>query len=204
MYIKVCGLTDPHAIDAAQAAHVDAIGFVHAPTSLRHLTPPHISTLTATVDCTIDTVLVVATTPIADALALAESAGVSVLQLHGQYNDDDVAYAAARFPRVWRATSLSANPNLTVGAYGEELLLLDAPQAGSGHTWDFAALAHQRPTGRWLLAGGLTPDNVADAITTTSPWGVDVSSGVESAPGVKDPAKIAAFVQAARGVSAPR
>ena len=75
---------------------------------------------------------------------------------------------------------------------------LDAPLAGSGHRWDLSALADQRPEGRWLLAGGLAPDNVAAAIHQASPWGVDVSSGVESSRGVKDPELIRKFVAAAR------
>ncbi|MFZ2509968.1 MAG: phosphoribosylanthranilate isomerase, partial [Gordonia sp. (in: high G+C Gram-positive bacteria)] len=69
---------------------------------------------------------------------------------------------------------------------------------GSGEQWDLSAVGEHAPAGRWLLAGGLRPDNVAAAIAQAQPWGVDVSSGVESAPGVKDPVKIREFLSAIR------
>lgn len=203
VYVKVCGLKTPQAVETAIDAGADAIGFVHALGSPRHLESQEIGKLLAVAGradggCAVDTVLVVAKIPADDAAHLALDLGVSVLQLHGAYSESDFRAAKDIFPRIWRATSLAEQPDLTVGAQGEEMLLLDAPKAGSGERWDLRPLVENRPQGEWLLAGGLTPDNVAEAIATAHPTGVDVSSGVESAPGVKDLDKIRAFVENAR------
>mgnify|MGYP002382719306 CR=1 FL=1 len=206
MYVKVCGLKSAEMVAVAIEAGADAIGVVHAPGSPRHLEVDEAREVVAAAGCAcVDTVLVVATTPVAEAVTLAEEIGVSVLQLHGHYTAEDFAYATSHFPRVWRATSLKKNPDLHVGAEGEELILLDAPKAGGGETWDLSALVASRPDGKWLLAGGLSPDNVAEAVRTTGCWGVDVSSGIEGdVPGVKDPARMRRFVEQVRRADASR
>ena len=199
MYVKVCGLKSAEMIAVAIEAGADAIGVVHAPGSPRHLEVDEAREVVAAAGCAcVDTVLVVATTPVAEAVTLAEEIGVSILQLHGHYTAEDFAYATSHFPRRWRATSLKKNPDLHVGAQGEELILLDAPKAGGGETWDLSALVASRPDGKWLLAGGLSPDNVAEAIAVAKPWGVDVSSGVESEPGIKDGVLMRRFVEEVR------
>jgi phosphoribosylanthranilate isomerase len=158
--------------------------------------------LVASVGGAAETVLVVSHATPAEAVALADRIGVDILQLHGRYAEAEVAAVLSSGVRVWRAASIGDGTPLTVGAWGEEVLLLDAPVAGSGHRWDASAVA---TAGRWMLAGGLNPDNVADAIETSMPWGVDVSSGVESSRGVKDPERIRAFIAACRhGVSGTR
>ncbi len=200
MYVKVCGLSTAESVRTAIDAGADAIGVVHALGSPRHLEPEQAREVLAAAGCSVDTVLVVATMLADDAARLALDLGVSALQLHGKYTAADFQSAGRIFPRIWRATSLAEDPNVHVGAYGEELLLLDAPHAGSGERWDVSQLVDNRPDGKWLLAGGLNPDNVADAITAAQPWGVDVSSGVESAPGIKDLDKIRSFVANARTV----
>ncbi|MFE5297566.1 phosphoribosylanthranilate isomerase [Streptomyces sp. NPDC056632] len=208
MFVKVCGLATPADIDVAAEAGADAIGLVISGTSVRGLdrdtavrlaaharahTPAHVLS-----------VLVVNDTPAADAAALARELDVDALQLHGRYDADDFTAAARVFPRLWRATSLKERPDTRVGAYGEEVLLLDSPRAGSGARWDLSLLDTARPEGTWLLAGGLAPGNVAEAVDRARPWGVDVSSGVESAPGVKDHALIRDFVTAAKAAGARR
>lgn len=198
MYVKVCGLDTPESALVAVDAGADAIGVVMSARSPRNINVDQALVVLAAVPG-VDRVLVTNDLSVADAIDRAIRVGANVLQLHGAYSAEDFAHATALFPRVWRATALTPDTPLTTGAYGEELLLLDAPVAGSGKRWDLSALDGNAPEGRWLLAGGLNPDNVAAAITEAHPWGVDVSSGVESAPGVKDHARIRAFIAAARG-----
>ncbi|MFT0846178.1 phosphoribosylanthranilate isomerase [Actinomycetaceae bacterium L2_0104] len=201
MYIKVCGLKSSEMVEVAIGAGADAIGVVHAAGSPRHLDMDTAREVIAAARGRVDTALVVATFPVLEAVEMARELGVSVLQLHGNYAAADFAYARENFSRIWRATSLKKNPDLHVGAQGEELILLDAPKAGSGEAWDLSALATSRPDGNWLLAGGLNPENVAQAIAVAQPWGVDVSSGVESAPGKKDSELIRLFVARARAAA---
>jgi phosphoribosylanthranilate isomerase len=120
------------------------------------------------------------------------------VQLHGEYPKSAFDEVAVLGIPLVRAVSLTPTTDVTVGAYGEEVLLLDSPVAGSGRRWDLAALGAGRPEGRWLLAGGLTVGNVAAAIAEAKPWGVDVSSGIESTRGVKDHGLMRAFVSTAR------
>lgn len=202
MFVKVCGLDTVESARVAVEAGADAIGVVIAQGSPRNLSVEAATEIVDAVRADVETVLVVREMPATQAAETATSIGVSILQLHGGYTRDDFSQARRLFDRVWRATSLTDDTDLHVGAWGEELLLLDAPQAGSGHRWDLGSLDTRRPDGPWLLAGGLAPDNVAEAVRLASPAGVDVSSGVEGPRGVKDHEAIRAFVAAARaGVS---
>ncbi|MEO5665107.1 MAG: phosphoribosylanthranilate isomerase [Nocardioides sp.] len=198
MFVKVCGLDTVESARVAVEAGADAIGVVIAQGSPRNLSVEAAAEIVRAVHADVETVLVVRDMPATQAAETATSIGVSILQLHGGYTRDDFSQARRLFDRVWRATSLSDDTDLHVGAWGEELLLLDAPQAGSGHRWDLGSLDTGRPDGPWLLAGGLAPDNVAEAVRLAAPAGVDVSSGVERARGVKDHDAIRAFVAAAR------
>jgi phosphoribosylanthranilate isomerase len=197
VYVKVCGVTSIDAAEAAIEAGADAIGVVFSRKSPRHLNFDVASRIVSVARTHVDTALVVNDTPAAQAATIAGELGVSVIQMHGAYSSDEFVAAQKLFPRLWRATSMADAPDLTVGIHGEEVLILDAPKPGSGRQWDLTTLAERRPTGNWLLAGGLNPDNVAEAIRMAQPWGVDVSSGVESSPGVKDPQRIRAFLAAA-------
>ncbi len=198
MYVKICGLKTTAAVETAIDAGADAIGVVMNRTSVRRLEFDAAHEIIAAAACRVDTALVVNDMTATEAAETAAELGVSVLQLHGTYTREDFANALQIIPRVWRATSLKTNPDLTVGAFGEEAILLDAPKPGSGERWDLSDLNARKPAGKWMLAGGLSPDNVADAVRAVQPWGVDVSSGVESSPGVKDLELIRRFVAAAR------
>lgn len=152
-----------------------------------------------TVRPAIDTVLVVREMPAEDAARAARDLGFDVLQLHGRYDAADFARAKEIHPRIWRAASLARDPGLAAGAFGEERLLVDGARAGSGEPWDLSLIAQASLGKQWILAGGLSPDTVARAVAEARPSGVDVSSGVESAPGVKDLDLITRFIDAARG-----
>ncbi|KAB1662364.1 phosphoribosylanthranilate isomerase [Pseudoclavibacter chungangensis] len=205
MYVKVCGLDTVENARVAIEAGADAIGVVMNTGSPRARTYDEALAIVDKARGRAETVLVVNDLPADEAAAIATRLGVDILQLHGPaYGPAEFAAARGIAPRVWRATSLADEPDLHVGALGEEAILLDAPSPGSGARWDVAALDANRPDGRWLLAGGLDPDTVGDAIAAAAPWGVDVSSGVESAKGVKDPHRIRVFVEAARAAANPK
>ncbi len=194
MFVKVCGLRTSAYVDVAVSSGADAVGFLFA-TSPRQVDPATARALVAVAGPTL-TVGVFHQQPVAEVRAIAEATGVGAVQLHGDYSKD--AFTALADPRwqLIRAVPFSA-PDLRVGAYGEQFLLVDAPRAGSGESWDYASVAGI--DGQGLLAGGLTPESVAAAAAASGAWGVDVSSGVESSRGVKDHGLIRAFVAAARG-----
>ena len=196
MFIKICGLGTVEDVDVVAATGADAMGVVLSRTSPRALAPERARELVAAATGRLTTVLVVHDVTIRAAIDHARDLGVDVLQLHG-YGEAEARLAARELPRTWRAQPAAAGPAV-VGAHGEEALLLDSPTPGSGERWDLDALGAP-PQGRWLLAGGLAPDNVAAAIQSARPWGVDVSSGVEAVRGTKDHELIRRFVAAARG-----
>jgi phosphoribosylanthranilate isomerase len=206
--IKICGITTPAALDAVVASRADYIGFVFHTASPRNLTPNDAAKLAeraagriAKVGLFVD----------ADDAAIAEavtSARLDALQLHGKETPERVAQLKAGFRiPVWKAIAVAAPGDVEkASAYRDaaDLILFDAKTpkgalpGGMGLTFDWSLLAAYRGALPWGLAGGLTPDNVAQAIAETGAPLVDTSSGVESAPGVKDVDKIIAFCKAAR------
>ncbi|QIK61877.1 phosphoribosylanthranilate isomerase [Leucobacter viscericola] len=202
MYVKICGLRDADVAQHAVNFGADAIGVVMGSLRPRDASPETAAKIVSTVKAAstrVDTVLVVNRIPASEAAKMARDLGFDVLQLHGDaYELEDFTEARAILPRVWRATSLATHPELQSGEYSEEHLLVDGAQPGSGETWDLARVKPGALGAEWILAGGLTPENVSAAISATSPWGVDVSSGVESAPGVKDLARVERFIRAAK------
>lgn len=212
MYVKICGLRTLADVDAVRDAGADAMGVVLSSTSVRAVSVEHARSLVAHAEASVSaagsrspvkpltTVAVVHDLGIDEALAAAAAIGVDVLQLHGYSHSDTRRAVEVEGLEIWRATSAESGPT-TVGAHGEDALLLDSSTPGSGTTWDLGMLA-ERPHGRWLLAGGLSPDNVAKAIVTARPWGVDVSSGVEAVRGTKDHGLIRRFVGAAKHATA--
>ncbi|MEV6769353.1 phosphoribosylanthranilate isomerase [Nocardia sp. NPDC051030] len=198
LFVKICGLKTEHDVDVAVAAGADAVGFVFAP-SPRLVTAEAARGLIRRVPANVLTVGVFRGQSIDEVRQLTEDSGIAAVQLHGEEGPE--YYEALRAPgrTLIRATAQTPPPARS-GELGEDLLLLDAPEPGSGKPWNWGAADFAAPTGRWLLAGGLRPDNVRRAIEVTRAWGVDVSSGVESERGVKSPDLIRAFVAAARGV----
>jgi phosphoribosylanthranilate isomerase len=200
MFVKVCGVRTEVDVATVVAAGADAVGFVLTE-SVRRVEAGRARLLIAEVPPEILTVGVVHGVPVAEAGRLGLAAGVQAVQLHGGYPRSAFGELAGQPFRLIRATTLGPGTDVRVGAYGEELLLLDSPVAGSGERWDLSLLGAAPPQGKWLLAGGLGPDNVAEAIAAARPWGVDVSSGVESSRGVKDHDLIHRFVAAARSAA---
>ncbi|MEU7527234.1 phosphoribosylanthranilate isomerase [Saccharothrix sp. NPDC042600] len=197
MYVKLCGLRTASDVATAVEAGADAVGFVLT-ASPRRIDPETASALVREVPPGVLSVGVFRGVEAAEVARLAALTGVGAVQLHGAYPRSAFDEVAALGVPLIRAVSLNAETDVRVGAFGEDMLLLDSPDAGSGHRWDLAALEGARPDGRWLLAGGLDARNVGEAVAQAKPWGVDVSSGVESSRGVKDHGLMRAFVTAAR------
>ncbi|MFI6394154.1 phosphoribosylanthranilate isomerase [Nonomuraea sp. NPDC050547] len=194
MYVKICGLSEEEHVRTAVEAGADAIGLVLT-NSPRRITPERAAELAALVPPHVLTVGVFKGEDPDTVRAAALTAGVRAIQLHGRHPHSD--FTALKDLGLTLVRAVAADADLRCGAYDEDLLLVDAPRAGAGEPWDWSAV-RGRPTGRWLLAGGLTPQNVRAAVAAAAPWGVDVSSGVEVARGVKDSALIRAFLTSAR------
>lgn len=204
IYVKICGMRDPELTRLAVRLGAQAIGVVMSPGTPRHASDDEAAAVIAAARAenpSIDTVLVVNKMPARVAAERAVSLGFDVLQLHGRYEAEDFAAAQAVLPRVWRAASLAHYPTLVPGEFGEERLLLDGADPGSGARWSFDGRDPSEFGSTWLLAGGLSPANVAAAIEQLSPAGVDVSSGVEASPGVKSADLIASFISQAHGAA---
>jgi phosphoribosylanthranilate isomerase len=209
MIVKICGLSTPETLTAALDAGADVVGFVHYARSPRHVTLEAAPSLVAQVAGRAPKTLL---TVDADDELLATAIAVfapDILQLHGAETPARVATIREKFGRpVMKAIGLGTEADLdTISAYEAvaDMLLFDARPTdaaalpgGNGRAFDWTLLAGRSFTKPWLLGGGLTAENVAAAIAATGAQGVDVSSGVETARGVKDSGKIARFIAAAR------
>lgn len=201
MFVKVCGLSTPESVREAVDAGADAVGFVLT-ASPRVVSPSQVASLLSGVPKGVSPIGVFRDEPVADAIAIARAAGLEWIQLHGQRSRADVATVHDAGMKLVRAVTMGAGQD-EFDDWGEDLLLIDAAVPGSGESWDYASVADLPVLqGRnWLLAGGLDAVNVGQASAAAHAWGVDVSSGVEASRGVKDPAKIRAFVHAAKSAA---
>lgn len=196
LFVKICGLKTERDVDTAVEAGADAIGFVFSK-SPRRIDAATAARLCRRVPEGVLTVGVFRAEPLGEVRSVAADAGIGAVQLHGP---EDRAYYDELASGGWTLIRAAAFGDSVprFGDMGEDMLLLDAPVPGSGVAWDWSSRPPAGSGEKWLLAGGLSPDNVRDAIDAARPWGVDVSSGVEQSRGVKDPALITAFVKAAR------
>ena len=213
LLIKICGLSTADTLDAALDAGADMVGFVFFPPSPRHLSLERARELGARVD---GRALKVALSVDADDATLAagiEALGPDILQLHGKEMPERVADVRRRFGLpVMKALGVSEAADLAaidryVGAADRVLLDAKPPKGatrpgGNAKAFDWRILAGAAIKTPWMLSGGLDPANVAEAIAITGAPGIDVSSGVESAPGVKDRGLITDFVRRARAARA--
>ncbi|KSU64214.1 phosphoribosylanthranilate isomerase [Arthrobacter sp. NIO-1057] len=196
-FVKVCGLSTAQDVQVAVEHGADAIGFVLT-TSAREVSPQQAAQLATLVPEGIATVAVFHSEKMPTVLERASEAQVGWVQLHGQRSAQDVQAAHAAGFKVIRAVRRDAEPE-QFADWGEDFLLIDASVPGSGESWDYAAVRELASGRQWLVAGGLNPHNVVEALALSQATGADVSSGVESSRGVKDPALIAQFIDAAKG-----
>jgi phosphoribosylanthranilate isomerase len=215
LLVKICGLKTPEALDVALLAGADMVGFVFFPPSPRHVDFEAARPLAARVR---GRALKVALSVDADDAwlqASIEAVAPDLLQLHGKETPKRVLAVKSRFRLpVIKAIAVETRDDLAcVPDYAEvaDRLLFDAQAprdatrpGGLGRPFEWQLLKNLDPRAPFMLSGGLDPDNVAEAIAITRSGGVDVSSGVERAPGEKDPDRIRAFIRAARGATPPR
>jgi phosphoribosylanthranilate isomerase len=204
--VKICGINSDAAFDAAVEAGADYVGFVFFPASPRYVTPVEAVMLSARHKGSLPLRVGLFVNPgFVEIEAILHEISLDVLQVHG--NPTMVAALRDRFGRpVWRQLGVSTVedfPGAQEIADGYVVEAKPPPDAtrpgGNAVQADWPLLAQFRPVKPWLLAGGLRPDNVAEALRVTGAPGVDVSSGVETQPGKKSPELIRQFIAAARG-----
>lgn len=201
-FVKICGTTSEGDALLAVAMGADAVGFIFAPSSrqiaaqvardiVRRL-PPEVLTVGVFRDEAPERVV-----------EIVNSTGLRAAQLHGRESAEQTQWVKARVPVVLKAFT-AGDPGIAKAAdHGADLVLVDSANPGSGRVFDWA-LAEDVPAGqRLVLAGGLNPGNVAEAIARVRPFGVDVVSGVETSPGRKDARLVRAFVSAAKAAAIP-
>jgi phosphoribosylanthranilate isomerase len=199
--VKICGITNLEDAQAAVDAGVDALGFVFYPPSPRYVTPeqaaqviqrlpPFVTTVGLFVDVALDTVN-----------DTAARCGLDRIQLHGRETPEfcsQVTRPVIKAFRIKNAESLAHLPGYRVSAYLLDAYIEGALPGGTGASFSWELAAQARPYGPVILAGGLTPENVEAAIAQTRPYGVDVSTGVEHAPGIKEHRKVREFIARAK------
>ena len=209
MLVKICGIKDLPALEAARQAGADMVGFVFFPPSPRAVTPSEAGALARSYKDGPQRVGLFVDPDDAMLAATLAQVPLDILQLQGEETPARAGEIRARFGKpVMKALGIGSKADLIrLHDYADQVdyFLLDArPPPGSAlpggnaQAFDWALMQGEEPPRPWLLAGGLTPANVARAIAVSGAPGVDVSSGVERARGVKDPAAIAAFIAAAK------
>jgi phosphoribosylanthranilate isomerase len=197
--VKVCGITNAEDALAAVELGADALGFVFAP-SPRQVTRQQVADIVAKLPPFVCKVGVFADSSLQEVAETLQSCGLDLAQLHGS---ESPGFCQALFPRVIKAFRVKDESVLDLlPRYKASAYLLDsyheALKGGTGQSFNWEIARKARRYGRIVLSGGLTPENVRQAITEVQPFAIDVSSGVESRPGVKDHAKLRAFLEAAK------
>ena len=201
MFVKICGTTSEADALLAVAMGADAVGFVFAP-SPRQISPGVASDIAKRLPPEVMTVGVFRDESPARVVEIVNGVGLKAAQLHGHETAEQAQWVRQRVPFLIQAFPAGAAALAKVADYGADVVLIDAPSPGSGQIFDWQ-LAEVPDGVRLMLAGGLTPANVVEAISHVRPWGVDVVTGVERVPGAKDAVKVRAFVAAARSTEEP-
>lgn len=196
MFVKICGVTDEADALLAVAMGADAVGLILAP-SKRQVAFDRARDIARQLPSEVLTVGVFRDEAAGRVVELANRAGLGAVQLHGHETPAEAAWIRARVPLVIKALPAGEDLATRAAEYEVDAVLVDSPEPGSGRVFDWSAVVGLDPGTRVILAGGLTPDNVGEAIERVRPWGVDVASGVERSVGHKDPVKVRRFVNEA-------
>jgi phosphoribosylanthranilate isomerase len=206
--VKICGLTEPHGVTAAIEGGADFVGFVFHPPSPRAVTPDVARYLASYVPPSVRRVGLFVNPDLELLQHTAQQGFLDMIQLHGEEDVDFINKLKDDYGLpVMKAVNVATKKDLELAAGFDRVadwMLFDTKTAsgsgGTGQTFDWTVLKDYPHQKLWMLAGGLTVDNIAEACRILSPTALDVSSGVESARGVKDPGKIKAFLQAAKSL----
>jgi phosphoribosylanthranilate isomerase len=201
MFVKICGITNEDDALLSVAMGADAVGFVFAP-SPRQIATQVAYDITRRLPPEILTVGVFRDELPARVVELAHKSGVKAVQLHGRETPAQCIEIGKQIKWVIKAFGAGDENLPRADQYGTDLILLDAPSPGSGKVFDWSLAGDAPDAVRLILAGGLTPLNVAAAVEEVQPWGVDVSSGVEREPGRKDAMAVKRFIENARAAAA--
>jgi len=205
VFVKICGITREDDALLAVAMGADAVGFIFAP-SKRQIAPSLARDIARRLPPEILTVGVFRDEAPERVVDIVLGAGLRAAQLSGHESSEASRLVRSKVPVLIKAFPAGDPAIHRVQEFGADVVMIDSPEPGSGQVFDWT-LAEGRPDGhRLLLAGGLTPANVADAIRQVRPWGVDVASGVEAdrgEPGQKDARKVKAFIEAAKAALPP-
>lgn len=202
-FVKICGVTTEEDALLAVGLGASAVGFVLAP-SPRQLAASRIADIVKRLPADTVTIGVFRDESPERVVEIVNHSGLSGAQLHGHETPAGTRYVKERVGVVIKAFPAGSPRLADADEFGADLVLVDAPTPGSGRLIDFAVLEGLGDASRLVLAGGLTPENVTEAIHRVAPYGVDVATGVEASPGVKDPRKVAAFIAAARAAAPVR
>ncbi len=202
MFVKICGVTTEEDALLAVGMGADALGFNFVPGSPRQIRTATARDIVRRLPGGVLTVGIFRDELKERVVEVTHEAGLKAAQLHGRESTDDSAWVAQRVPYLIKgfAAGDSAIDNLDL--YSASAVLLDAPEPGSGEVFDWSMLDGSERGRPLILAGGLHPENVAQAVRSVRPWGVDVASGVESSAGAKDPVKVREFILNARAAEA--
>lgn len=202
MFVKVCGTTSEEDALLAVAVGADAVGFVLAP-SPRQVAVERVRDIVARLPQDILTVGVFRDAAPEQVVEAVHRGRLKAAQLHGHERPEDTQYVHERVPIVIKAFAAGDPAVRSAADHGADAILLDAARPGSGRVFDWTLTEDAPMDLRLVVAGGLDADNVGNAVARVNPWGVDATSGVEAAPGRKDPRKLRAFVAAARLAAPP-
>ncbi|MHB8681909.1 MAG: phosphoribosylanthranilate isomerase [Acidimicrobiales bacterium] len=197
MLVKICGITNEADALLAVGFGADAVGFIFAPSS-RQVTTRVVQQIVDRLPREIRTVGVFRNEAPERVVEIVNTIGLNAAQLHGNESREQTQWVAARVPFTIRAFPAGDPGVARFDEYGADAVLVDAASPGSGEVFDWRLAEGVVDPARLIVSGGLTPDNVGDAISHLRPLGVDVATGVEAAPGQKDPRKLRAFIVAAR------
>lgn len=202
MFVKICGVTTEEDALLAVGMGADALGFNFVPGSSRQIRTATARDIVRRLPGGVLTVGVFSNELKERVVEVTHEAGLQAAQLSGRETSNDSSWVAQRVPYLIKAFTAGDAAIDHLDRYSTSAVLVDAPQPGSGEVFDWSMLDGRERGRPLILAGGLHPQNVGQAVRIVRPWGVDVATGVESSPGTKDPVKVREFILNARAAEA--